>query len=144
ESKVVTPTTEETSMFNAKAAANNSSCLSRQAGASITDERGVLLSTGWNDVPKFGGNLYTDGSANDDRCFNKGYCTNDKEKDNLTNNIFQILTEDEYIKNLFFTENDPDDEKIEEFKRKIRQSKIKDLIEFSRSVHAEMHAIVLG
>jgi deoxycytidylate deaminase len=42
-------------MFYARSAANNSSCLSRQVGASITDKNGNLISTGWNDVPKFGG-----------------------------------------------------------------------------------------
>lgn len=144
ESKIITPTLEETSMFYAKSAANNSSCLSRQVGASITDEYGNLLSTGWNDVPKFGGNLYRDGNSNDHRCFNIGYCTNDREKDELTDNISDILIEDLEIKDLFTINGKFDTTKFNEFKLKIRNSKVKDLLEFSRSVHAEMHAIVLG
>jgi deoxycytidylate deaminase len=144
ESKVITPTIEETSMFYAKSAANNSSCLSRQVGASITDENGNLLSTGWNDVPKYGGNLYRDGMKNDDRCFTKGYCTNDKQKDELTENISEILIEDDDIKKLFQVDGKFDLVKFNNFKGKIRNSKVKDLIEFSRSVHAEMHAIILG
>ena len=59
ESSVVTPTIEEKSMYLAKSASGNSACLSRQVGASIIDQQGILLATGWNDVPKFGGNLYT-------------------------------------------------------------------------------------
>lgn len=144
ESKIVTPTTEETSMFYAKSAANNSSCLSRQVGASITDSKGILLSTGWNDVPKFGGNLYKDSDNNDDRCFLKGYCTNDKEKDIITENISEILLNDPDVKDLFTENNLFNIKKFDDFKSKIRNSKIKDLIEFSRSVHAEMHAIILG
>lgn len=144
ESQVVTPTIEETSMFYAKSAANNSSCLSRQVGASITDSKGNLLSTGWNDVPKFGGNLYRDTDSNDDRCFLKGHCTNDREKDILTDNISDILLSDESIKDLFTKDSIFNIAKFDEFKSKIRNSKVKDLIEFSRSVHAEMHAIILG
>lgn len=144
ESQVVTPTIEETSMFYAKSAANNSSCLSRQVGASITDYYGNLLSTGWNDVPKYGGNLYRDGDINDNRCFLKQFCSNDKEKDLLTDNIAEILISDSNIKELFTTNNVFDIVKFNDFKTKIRSSKVKDLIEFSRSVHAEMHAIILG
>lgn len=131
-------------MFYAKSAANNSSCLSRQVGASITDSKGILLSTGWNDVPKFGGNLYKDSDNNDDRCFLKGYCTNDKEKDIITENISEILLNDPDVKDLFTENNLFNIKKFDDFKSKIRNSKIKDLIEFSRSVHAEMHAIILG
>lgn len=145
ESKVITPTTEETSMYFAKSAANNSSCLSRQVGACITDNKGNILSTGWNDVPKYGGNLYRDENVDDDRCFNKGYCTNDRQKDIITDDISEILKEDTDIKSFFIKEGGEFDfVKFNLFKNKIRNSRIKDLIEFSRSVHAEMHAIVLG
>ena len=144
ESKIVTPTTEETSMFYAKSASNNSSCLSRQVGASITDSQGNLLSTGWNDVPKYGGNLYKDSILPDNRCFNKGFCTNDKEKDKLAENISKILLDETDIREVFLNGTVLDEDKVKRFTERIRSSKIKDLIEFSRSVHAEMHAIVLG
>lgn len=144
ESKVVTPTIEETSMFYARSAANNSSCLSRQVGASITDTKGNLLSTGWNDVPKFGGNLYRDSDTSDDRCFLKGHCTNDKEKDILAENIAEILLNESGIKEMFNENEVFNITKFDDFKSKIRNSKVKDLIEYSRSVHAEMHAIILG
>lgn len=142
ETQIITPTTEETAMFYAKSAASNSSCLSRQVGASITDSNGVILSTGWNDVPKFGGNLYKDDSINDSRCFTLGYCTNSYEKTKLAANIADILLEYPEINQAFSNqENNDNRHELEEL---IKKSKIKDLIEFSRSVHAEMHAIVIG
>lgn len=145
ESKIITPTIDETSMYFAKSAANNSSCLSRQVGACITDENGNILSTGWNDVPKYGGNLYRDQTPNDDRCFTKGFCTNDRQKDIITDDISEILKEETDLKPFFTNDkNEFDIVKFNSFKDKIRNSRIKDLIEFSRSVHAEMHAIVLG
>ncbi len=54
-----TPTREEASMTKATAAGAGSACMSRQVGASIVSEEGELIATGWNDVPKFGGGLYT-------------------------------------------------------------------------------------
>lgn len=145
ESDIITPTVEETAMYSAKSAAGNSACLSRQVGASIIDVNGNLISTGWNDVPKYGGNLYREGDIIDDRCKNKGHCSNDTHKDLLVNNLVDSLVEDKKVSNIFNDENGFLDIKIVELvKRNLRQSKVKDLIEFSRSVHAEMHAIISG
>lgn len=145
ESKIITPSIDETAMYSAKSASGNSACLSRQVGASITDEVGNLISTGWNDVPKFGGNLYREGDLNDDRCSVKGFCSNDDQKDLLVEKIIDTLKSDEDVSKIL-----KDDEGfynlmiIDKIKRNLRNSKIKDLIEFSRSVHAEMHAIISG
>lgn len=135
--KVITPTNYETAMYKATSAAMNSACLSRQVGASIIDKDGNLISIGWNDVPKYGGSLYTtelDGQSNlDNRCWNKGACFNDKEKDNISS-----MLSVELVKNNFVNKD-----KQEELNKFIReQSKVKSLIEFSRSIHAEMHAIL--
>jgi len=56
--RLTTPTAAETAMYLACSASGNSACLSRQVGAAITDKYGEVLAVGWNDVPKFGGNLY--------------------------------------------------------------------------------------
>ena len=146
-SKIITPFNNEIAMYQAKSAAGNSSCLSRQVGAAITDENGLILSKGWNDVPKFGGNLYNEDYIDDKRCFNLGYCSNDKTKDKLTDSIIEGLLNDEEIKqNLFGNKTwEKDDEEIKNLFKIIRKStKVNDLIEFSRSVHAEMHAIITG
>lgn len=147
ESDIVTPSPNEIAMYEAKSAAGNSACLSRQVGAAITNEKGEIISRGWNDVPKYGGNLYKDGDINDDRCKFKGYCSNDKTKDMITDGILEGILKDEYlIEHLFGNKvilSSSEEYKV--IKKAIRKnSRIKDLIEFSRAVHAEMHAIIIG
>lgn len=145
ESSIVTPTPEETAMYAAKSASGNSACLSRQVGAAITSKKGNLLSTGWNDVPKFGGNLYREGDKIDFRCNHTGVCSNDEQKDLLVQSIMETLQDDSELNTVFLDQNGlVDIKKINIFSSKLRNSKIKDLIEFSRSVHAEMHAIISG
>jgi deoxycytidylate deaminase len=145
ESSIVTPTSDEIAMYAAKSAAGNSACLSRQVGAAITTENGNLISTGWNDVPKFGGNLYSEGDITDSRCITTGLCSNDAQKDILVDSIVETLKSDKELSTIFNDEKGfLDLKKIKLFTSKLRFSKIKDLIEFSRSVHAEMHAIITG
>ena len=57
--KSVTPTDQENGMYAAYCAGLRSACLSRQVGASIATQTGEVVATGCNDVPKFGGGLYT-------------------------------------------------------------------------------------
>jgi len=127
-----TPTHDEYGMYSAYSAALKSACLSRQVGASITSSEGTVLATGCNDVPKSKGGLYTENDSPDNRCVNKGFCSNDKHKDKLCMEISQVLTEElklevEEANTLAYLIKD--------------NSRLKDLIEFSRSVHAEMDAI---
>lgn len=145
ESDIITPTIEETAMYAAKSAAGNSACLSRQVGASITDSKGDVISTGWNDVPKFGGNLYREGDLKDSRCKTKGYCSNDQKKDEIVEQLIDVIKKDVELKNILNDKEGHFDIKIvNKLKIRLKNSKIKDLIEFSRSVHAEMHAIIKG
>ena len=138
--RVITPTVEETAMYQASSAAGNSACLSRQVGAALTDASGEVLSIGWNDVPRVGGGLYNSTFADslgrdDHRCFNIGHgCWNDKEKNLISMQLVSTLIEEGLIS-----------ESIRDLAlEKIRNSKIKDLVEFSRAIHAEMHAIISG
>jgi deoxycytidylate deaminase len=137
ESNIVTPLPHETAMYQAQSAAGNSACLSRQVGASITDSNLNILSKGWNDVPKFGGGLYDDSISTDNRCKLKKYCSNDQKKDLLTSDILNSIKKIPELESL-------SDEKFEQIKEIVRKSSLKNLIEFSRSVHAEMHAIING
>jgi deoxycytidylate deaminase len=141
--KLVTPACSETAMYLAASAAGNSACLSRQVGAALTDPNGEVIAVGWNDVPKAGGNLYVsdpkndaDGE-NDKRCWNLGggICFNDREK----RTIAELLVHDLVGKDIIDAQN------IESaISHILSNSKVKDLIEFSRAIHAEMHAILLG
>lgn len=141
ESKIITPTLNETAMYSAKSASVNSACLSRQVGASITDIEGNLISTGWNDVPKFGGNLYKEEDINDKRCKVLGHCSNDDHKSKLIHDILNSITNNEDFEDGFTGNKLSFRQTIENV---LSKSRIKDLIEFSRSVHAEMHAIITG
>ncbi len=139
--RVMTPTAAETAMYQAASAAGNSACLSRQVGAAVTDRHGEVLAIGWNDVPKAGGSLYTSdpkadpNGEKDKRCWNRsgGLCFNDQEKRVMAELLVEALEQEKLI--------DP-------LKRSLavnavaKNSKVKHLIEFSRAVHAEMHAIL--
>jgi deoxycytidylate deaminase len=130
--KVITPTSAESSMYAAAMASANSGCLSRQVGAAVTDAQEHVLSIGWNDVPKFGGGLYLEGH-DDSRCWNHGggKCFNDEEKQFFANELVDAL------KDII-----PASSK-EEARTLLRKSgKLGGLIEFSRAIHAEMHAIL--
>lgn len=139
--RLTTPTYAETAMYQAASAAGNSACLSRQVGAAVTDERGDLLAIGWNDVPQFGGGLYSaDTHFNgrppvaDNRCYNwkGGKCWNDQEKDLLAQRAIDTL-----IGNGILSQHDRT-RAIEA----LSKSPIRSLIEYSRSIHAEMHALL--
>jgi deoxycytidylate deaminase len=138
---IITPTCDETAMYHAFAAASNSACLSRQVGASITNSKGEILSVGWNDVPKAGGGVYTFSNSDqlgdgDRRCMNiqGGKCFNDSEKQIIRDALVEQLVQAGLVA----------EEKRESAIEVIRSSRIKELIEFSRAVHAEMHAIIIG
>lgn len=136
--QVITPTRAETAMYAAASAAGNSACLSRQVGAAVTDSDGEILAIGWNDVPKAFGDLYvtdliTDASGDQDkRCWNYGgKCYNDEEKSLLATHVVDALGD---LVSL--------DKREAAVQQVIKNKKLRGLIEFSRSIHAEMHAIL--
>ncbi|NJK98475.1 MAG: hypothetical protein HC905_29350 [Bacteroidales bacterium] len=117
ESAIVTPSPHESAMYQAKSAAANSACPSRQVGASITDKLGNVLSIGWNDVPKCGGNLYVDNeNGKDFRCYEKGGCHNDQKKDELTKNIVDLIFDNEDIFDILNKKNKIKISEIEKMK----------------------------
>jgi deoxycytidylate deaminase len=133
--KTYHPSRDEQGLYFADAAATGSACLSRQVGAAIVDESGNLLSVGRNDVPKASGGLYD--SDNDDneegRCFLRGECSNKVYQHQIADDIVRI-----------FDDADMPDlgDKVEYFKKALTKTRMGALIEFSRSVHAEMDALV--
>lgn len=131
----ITPTQHEYAMYVAYSAGLKSACLSRLVGAAITDKHGNIIATGCNDVPRACGGLYTEKDQDKDyRCVNLegGKCFNTHYKDGLMKEVESILREETGI----------DATKAIKLARKIRMdTSMKDLIEFSRSVHAEMDAL---
>ena len=143
----LTPTFDEYAMSMAYSASLRSADLSRQVGAVLTKNR-MILTTGANDIPTFGGGLYWPETINDKiqdieggRDYTIGYDSNVEEKQNIMNDII-----DKFNKNIDEAENT----KIQEHKKIIsdlvlkalHDSKIKDITEYGRVVHAEMEAIL--
>ncbi|HEX6706693.1 MAG TPA: anti-phage dCTP deaminase [Albitalea sp.] len=138
--RILTPTVHERAMYAAFSAARNSACLSRQVGAAITSQNGEILATGWNDVPKPFGGLYESvdqGASPDDdrRCWNMdgGKCFNDEEKTAIAHAVVGRLIERGIVVS---------EQKQAAFDAIRHDSQLRSLIEFSRAVHAEMHAIL--
>lgn len=135
---VSTPNSHESAMFSAANVAARSACLSRQVGAVIQNADGEIVGSGANDVPRFGGGLYSSDLdlSLDHRCYNWGgkICHNDSEKNSIFSQIMSIASD---------AFPGATAEQKAEFMGKIKKgSRLKGLIEFSRSVHAEMAAIV--
>lgn len=136
--KIITPTRAEAAMYAAATAAVSSACLSRQVGAAVTDADGEVLAVGWNDVPKAFGDLYISdlikdpNGDQDKRCWNyNGKCHNEEEKTLLANHLIEVLKD--FI---------PTEKLDDAAKTVLGNKRLKGLIEFSRSIHAEMHAIL--
>jgi deoxycytidylate deaminase len=166
---LVRPTDAERGIFHAHAAALQSACLSRQVGAALFSPEGRLIATGTNDVPRFGGGIYSENTSPDNRCFHWEFkdgdltftgCHNTRHKNMLKEEISRWLADEfaerialaahptpaegsdtaaaarvkaiEAIKAVFTSEADLMDQ----------MPGVGDLIEYSRSIHAEMNAIL--
>lgn len=136
--KVVRPRPGETAMYHAYGARMRSACLSRQVGAALVDARGNLISTGTNEVPRAGGGVYgstleglgSQESSVDHRCFiHGGYCRNTREQNGIIKDLVDSV--DEFKAEL-----------SDDLLKRVRKTKIGQLVEFSRAVHAEMEAIL--
>lgn len=138
-----TPTRDEFGMYLAQAAAMRSSDLSRQVGAAITTEEGDVIALGTNDIPKAYGGLYWCGDEGDKRDFQLGYDSNVKFKKEIVSEIVGKLksadwlaedksgkTPQELVDDLLDKENDV-----------LGDAQITNLLEYGRSVHAEMAAL---
>ncbi|RPI59697.1 MAG: dCMP deaminase family protein, partial [Planctomycetaceae bacterium] len=128
----ITPTFNEFAMFMAFASSLRSADLSRQVGAVVAREN-EILSTGANDCPCYGGGLYWPafiGDRIDDtprgRDYKRGCDSNTVEKNKLVADIAKR----------FPAEYRPHAEKI------LSESRINEITEYGRVVHAEMEALL--
>lgn len=140
----VTPTLDEYMMFVAKATALRSCDLSRQVGAVISSSTGSILATGCNEVPYPHGGFYfegREGGISDNRDKEEQHDPNFNEVKRSISEFINILKSTDYI------QSDIDTSKIAEdlihgaHKKDTDDARFRNLIEFSRVVHAEMHAI---
>lgn len=131
----VTPTFDEFAMFMAFSSSLRSADLSRQVGAVMTKNKNIIA-TGANDIPQAGGGLYwPDYDSEGERIVDKeggrdwkrGYDSNAREKKMIINEILETLPNNEYK---------------EPLRELLNSSRIKDITEYGRVVHAEMEAIL--
>lgn len=140
----LTPTRDEFGMFLAAGTALRSADLARQVGAAITTEEGDLISVGCNDVPKNGGGLYWEGDPGEKRDFRLGY---DSSATNKVSALAEFLCRMKAAGWLADSTKDANPTELAksivagEAKDKFKGSQILSVIEFGRSVHAEMAAI---
>ena len=131
-----TPTADEHAMFLAYAASLRSADLSRQVGAVVWKDGVGVISTGCNDVPSPGGGLYWTGSG-DRRDHAEGYDANEKYKRDIAADVARRVV-DELTLNGKSEETDLSN-RIE---KACFESRLLDITEFGRAVHAEMDAVL--
>ncbi len=131
-----TPTFDEYAMFLAFSASLRSADLSRQVGSVIARDR-EILATGANDCPRAGGGLYwpevddKSGQVEDvgrGRDYKRGLDSNRDEQQKMVNEIIKDAG------------NELLD--LDALRRVLGRSRILDLTEFGRVVHAEMEALL--
>lgn len=170
DSNLVRPTRGERAIYHAHAAALQSACLSRQVGAALVGRDGSLIATGTNDPPRYGGGIYDEDSNPDNRCFawefnadTGGFtgCHNDRKKHELYGNIALWMSKNladsianKLYPNKAFMGADLENEKRDQARNLIKEALveaapalkampgIKDAIEYSRAIHAEMSALM--
>jgi deoxycytidylate deaminase len=134
---IVRPSIDETAMHHAHSAMMRSACFSRQVGASLIDEAGNVVATGTNEVPRAGGGVYgessQDSTEQDHRCFavaTGAVCSNNVEQNDI---IRSLITDYPALVG---------DDGADAALVRLRKSRLGSLLEFSRSVHAEMDAVL--
>jgi len=137
------PTRDEYGMFHAVSAGFRSSSLARQVGASICTAEGELIALGCNDVPKAGGGLYWDGDQGDSRDHLRGYDSNDQMKMHFLRDVLARIQKSGWLKADLAEMDEP--ELFQMAMREdslLRKAEMMKMIDFGRSVHAEMAALM--
>lgn len=165
---LVRPTRAERAINHAYTAARQSSCLSRQVGAALTSDDGTVMSTGTNDPPAYGGGVYDEDSRPDNRCSVWTWvdgqvtftgCHNTRKKIGLRKDIVKWMAESLSEELAEAAHPRPaegsdvaaaararaKDEIAKVFARREELIEdmpgVKEIIEYSRSIHAEMDAL---
>ena len=111
-------------------------------GAAIVTDDGELLTTGCNEVPKFGGGLYW-ADGNPDRDFERGTDSNVDIKRAIVEDAFERLKTAKMLQPKAMKSTNSELAKKALFEKDgiFKESMLFDVIEFGRAVHAEMAAI---
>ena len=137
-----TPTREEQGMFQAWAAKFRSSASGRQVGAAIADPLGEVVVLGCNDVPRPGGGQYWPGQEGDQRDFQHRRDANDRGKFNTVQEVLRELGDAGWLAEPYRAMNDEERTRRALDKGPLDATRLSDLVEFGRIVHAEMAALM--
>lgn len=141
----LTPTRDEHGIYHARSAALRSADMNRQVGAAILKMEGDLIAVGCNDVPKSGGDLYWPGDKGDARDFQKGFDSMADERIQVIGEFLEKLKKNDLlVKNAESHDlNTLVNELISGSKKDVlKGTRVMSLLEFGRSVHAEMAALM--
>ncbi|MCS6622936.1 anti-phage dCTP deaminase [Roseibacterium beibuensis] len=134
-SRIVRPTIAETAMHHAHSARVRSACLSRQVGAALVQSDGTVIATGTNEAPRAGGGVYgeSEGDDPDHRCAfhpQGAFCRSTKQQNDIVDELIASVPELAQIADQTA------------LTATIKRTRLGQLVEFSRAVHAEMDALV--
>ncbi|NLW45778.1 MAG: cytidine deaminase [Firmicutes bacterium] len=135
--EIITPTPDEYGIYLAYAASLRSADLSRQVGAAILSNNREVISLGVNEVPAPQGGQYWEDFEDDKRDFKVGYDSNVIIKREALKEVLSVLIGD--FKGL---SEDDQNSIIDERSKKMGWTRMMNLTEFGRAVHAEMEAIL--
>jgi len=134
----ITPTFDEHAMFLAYSSGLRSADLSRQVGAVVARDS-QILATGANDCPQAGGGLYwptrQENGCIGDAPLGRDYMRPDGDSNRVEQNrIIERIVGD--------GKNDAYGLDEEKLRKLLQRSRIRDLTEYGRVVHAEMEALL--
>lgn len=145
----IAPSKDEYGMYAAKSASLRSSDLSRQVGAAIFSADGEIITQGCNEVPKAFGGTYWDLEHPDHRDIKKGHDPNERHKRQLLRDVVERLRKRGFLSESLISGRS-DNQIVETLIAKetgdtprgpLVGSRIMDLTEYGRVVHAEMVAL---
>lgn len=138
----LSPTKAEYGMYAAAGAALRSLDLSRQVGAAIFSKRGEIISLGCNEVPKaFGGTYWCD-EGDQFRDFEIGMDGNHSRKLRMVHDLIERMGMLDFLSEKLIEAGSSVEQVRHMMSEKlIAKSRVMDIIEFGRIIHAEMSAI---
>jgi deoxycytidylate deaminase len=139
-----TPTREEYGLYIARAVALRSADLSRQVGAAITNEDGDVLAVGCNEVPRPGGGAVWPGEPGDYRDFRVGADKTATMKREIVAEVLKRLSDAKWLREDKETVavSDLVEAALTGEESLLENTRISNIIEFGRIVHAEMSALM--
>jgi deoxycytidylate deaminase len=130
-----TPHADEHFLFQAYAASLASGALGRQVGAMLVSPTREILGQGWNDVPKAGGGLYRADDHYDRRDIHEERDSVNIHADLIIEEILHTVKDAGWLK-------DDTTPPLAWARTAFRKSRVANLLEFGRTAHAEMEAIL--